>query len=144
MPLFRGPPIVFSANKNAINQAGLVSGVWTKVTFPNPVINDAGIYNAGLSRVTPPAGRYRFNCAVYATSVTPNDNTTLGLYKNGTFQIGQFTANDFVFGIANPSFNVVDECNGLDFYEVYAFVVSGATATLSGAPQYTYFQGSPA
>lgn len=131
----------FSANKNSVDQTGIASTTFTKVTFTNEV-NDLGdYYDDTLSRFTPPAGTVHLIAGVYATGLTAGGICTLAVFKNGA------AANQKIYaaaatGVVGMDVGIVDTCNGTDYYEIFVYGTTGTTFSINGIPINSYIKGT--
>jgi hypothetical protein len=121
----------------------IANETFVKVNFAAAVYNDGTLYNTSLSRWTPPAGKFQIAAAVGFLGVhnlylgTP---IVIGIFKNGVQYKYSYGAVVGVYAGANIA--IVDTCNGTDYFEVWIFVYTSTTGTLSNAPAWTYFMGS--
>jgi hypothetical protein len=136
------PNVGFSAHKGETAQTGVLTGTYTKLTFPVEEYDTNGSYDATNSRFQPNvAGRYSVNAAAFITGVSSGASLELCLYKNGsmykeTGHRSQTTSDSTVAAW------VVDVNGTTDFIEIYFSQSGGSTATVSGAAASTYFQAS--
>jgi len=132
----------FNANKNGVNQVGLVRGVNTKITFTTEVFDYNSEYDAANSRFTPKiAGTYLLNVGISLLGTTALDNIKPYIYKNGIMErsLGVVQITDALqIGIAS---SVILEANGTsDYFEVFAAIgVLSGTRDISGDIVKTYF-----
>lgn len=129
----------FSAVK-AGNQGGILSATETLITFPTEEWDDGAFFASNAW--TPPAGKVALDAGVHfdAANMVDGASVYLTFYKNGaelkrgtTYRIGAANA-VVVIG------SIIDEADGDDFYEVYAFA-SGAGNKTVLASVGTFFQG---
>lgn len=134
-------PICFSANKNATDQSGIVSGTATKITFGNEEFDVGGYYDAANSKFVPPAGKYRIS-VVLRTNGGPVDQGAYGalLYKNGVLLKRTFDAWSGIID-ATAQLSCVVDANGTDYFEAYFQGFGTGNKTISGAVTDTWFCG---
>ena len=125
-------------------QSGVANETFTKVVFGSTTFNDATLYNTSLSRWVPPAGRCRVESQVWFGAVHTlylGTAIMVSIYKNGTRYrdgTGICVSNQF----AAASVNLIDNCNGTDYYEVYVFCYCSTAATILNGTMNTYFEGT--
>lgn len=139
---FTLPVISFSAHKNGTNQTGVVTATQTKVTFATEVYDNGGLFDAVTNyRWVPPPGHVRVTGSVAYTSAVDQTYCQVRLYKNGaTFKRGLIVASGTL--IQSVAVNAEDECNGTDYYELYAEQNSGSNKDIDGVVNLTYLLGS--
>jgi hypothetical protein len=130
-----------SFNKNATDQTGIVSGVFTKVTFPNEIYDLTGAYSS--SKFIPKSlGTYQINCAVTFTAASDQDTIILSIYVNGFSKNFAYLSSSGT-GTAMVQINAqVQIINVLDEIEIYVRQTSGTNKTISGSIENTYFMAS--
>ena len=131
----------FSVHKNGVDQTGLVTSTWTKLTWPTEEWDSNN--NFATDKFTPTiAGRYCFTAAV--TVGVPADQTILriALYKNGgrvketTATTGGTTSGQGVDG------TWIADANGTtDLFEIYLWHNKGSNIDIQGDSMGTFFQG---
>jgi hypothetical protein len=129
----------FSAYKS-VNQTGIASSTFTKVTFELEEFDTNSCYNTSTSRFTPTvAGYYQFNWNLDIGGVTTTLNVA-DIYKNGTRikrsnGIAVSNSETYVVGAALVYLN-----GTTDYVEVYVYI-GGSGATVYGTVvEHTYFQ----
>jgi hypothetical protein len=130
----------FSAHKNGTDQAGIATITDTKITFGTEVFDVGSHYDTGNSRWTPPAGKVKLHAQVYfSTGLTANTFCAVAIFKNGVIFRWGLAVTAAITG--SQDVTCIDDANGTDYYEVYANVSTGSTATASGSIPHTYFMG---
>lgn len=132
----------FSAHKNATNQTGVTTATEVKVTFGTEVFDVGAAYDVATSRWTPAAGKVLINAAILIIAGTVDQQITyIGVYKNGALfrRGGHFQQNGVSVG---PMVTIIDDANGTDYYEIYAYAEGAGDKTISGVANVTYFMGS--
>ncbi len=130
----------FSAHKNGVDQTGLPSNTFTKLTFGAEAWDVGGHFDVSASRWTPPAGKVRLSGGFYVASGGDASGLVLAcLYKNGSL------FKQFIFG-ASPAvqagfFTALDDADGDDYYEFFCYAPAASTYTVSGHPANTHFAG---
>lgn len=132
----------FSAHKNGTDQTGVTSTTEIKVTFTTEVFDVGSAYTAADSKWTPAAGKVLINAAVLMTNnIVDQQISFIVLYKNGSaFKRGGHAQQNGVS--VGPMLSVIDDANGTDYYEVYAYAEGAGDKTISGVAIVTYFMGS--
>ena len=135
----------FFAHKNNTNQTGVLSAS-TAITFGTESFDTGGKYDTGTNRWTPSAGTVWIGAQVsfQANSLTNGGTCTIWIAKNGTItrraqtQIANVSASFITLQVA-----WVDQCNGTDFYSVFAQADSPGSnaAVIGGGLSDTCFQG---
>lgn len=133
----------FSVHKNGTNQVGVVTGNWTKVTWPTEDWDTNS--NFASDRFTPTiAGKYPLITNVDWVGGSMGDATEIrtAIYKNGTI----YKLKREWTSAANHEQNVLVSCivdaNGTtDYFEVYVYQGSGGNEDIDGTVVNTYFQG---
>jgi hypothetical protein len=75
----------FSASKNTVDQTGIATGTFTKLTFPTEEWDDGGFYDAPNSKWTPPSGLVHITGGARMTAgVVDQAIMVVTLYKDGT------------------------------------------------------------
>jgi hypothetical protein len=138
-----GLGVGFSAHKNGTSQTGVSNATDTKITFDTEIYDVGSCYDTATSRWTPPAGMVMLNAVIASATVmqTTGNYFYLTIYKNGSpfkFDTGPKSKGD-----DGVSITVLDQANGTDYYEVYAYGVanSGGTWNVAGGAGGTFFQG---
>lgn len=132
----------FSANKNSVDQTGVASATWTKVTYGTASWNDSTLYDTTNSKWTPPSGKVRLTAAVYiSVGAVDQAQSLLAIYKNGSaFRYISITDSSGASGfVMNGS--CIDSANGTDYYEVYVNSGGAGSKTILGLALYTWFVG---
>lgn len=138
---FTHPVISFSAHKNSTNQTGVPTGTFTKITYATELFDNGGLYDAATNyRWTPPPGTLTLTGAIGYSSGVDQASFSISIRKNGSdFRGARSTASGT--DIINQDATIVDECNGTDYYEVFAYHEGGSDRTILGTQLYTYFMG---
>lgn len=140
---FTLPVISFSAHKNATNQTAIVTATITPLTFSTEIFDNGDLFSTSSSRWTPPPGTVTFAAsALFNNALTDGATLNLHLYKNNlAFKTGRAvaagTTQSHVADIA-----VIDECNGIDFYDFRVEHDTGTDEVISGNTAYTWAVGS--
>ena len=135
------PAIGFRAQKTA-DQTGVASNTDTKITFPSKPYDQGGLYDAALSRWTPPAGIVHIDAALRIfNGATANANMWVLLYKNGVELRRTGVPSVGLGALTQASFD--DVANGTDYYEIWFNGTSGSTITIDGTTTTTatFFSG---
>lgn len=130
----------FSANRNGIDQTGIVAATPTKVNFATEEWDAGDIYDTGNSTLTPPAGRYRLTAQVrFTAGIDASQPITIWIYRNGAaFKGASFTPTGTQPTIAVTA---LVNANGTDEFEVYAQADGASAKTISGSSIFTFFTG---
>jgi hypothetical protein len=138
-PLNLANRAMFSVHKGGTDQTGIVSNTPTLITWSTEA-NDVGGYFAS-SKWTPPAGGVRLNASLFISAgLTVSTLTILYIYKNGAAW-KQFLTYGAISESNGVSVTANDVANGTDYYEVYLYMPSATTGTVSGNALYSYFMG---
>jgi hypothetical protein len=139
---FSFPTISFSAHKNASNQASVVSGAATKVTFGTEIYDNGGLFDAATNyRWVPPPGTVTLTGSFGITVSVDQTYLMAIIEKNGSI----FKRVSLLASGTDPESNQItiqDECNGTDYYELFIQHGAGSDRTIDGATVLTYFMGS--
>lgn len=129
----------FSVTKGGTDQTGIVSGVFTQLTWPTVVYNVNGNFTSNAW--TPPVGKVSLFAAYNATgTITAGSQAAIAIYKNGS-SIRQ-SLNGAATNDAAANVYIEDSASGTDVYTVQVFITTSAgTATVQGAANVTYFGG---
>lgn len=134
----------FFANKNAVDQTGIVTSAWTLATFPNVVSNQGGFYDPVTSAWTPPAGQYFIKAVVTLSAVGVVDQAAMiiEICKNNADH-RQYLPHPGASSIAmSLSVDGVVEANGTDYFNIWVNLGGGALdKTILGEVVRTYFEG---
>ena len=131
-----GGGVGFSAHKNGTNQSGIPSGAFTKVTFPTAQFDTSGYWDTSTSQFQPPAGAlFTLTIQLYVTGVTAGANLIALIYKNGATYKQALSYPPTSSGAVAVSITEVADGNP---YEIYVFLVTSSTGTISGNSQYTF------
>jgi hypothetical protein len=135
------PVPCFRADKNGVDQTGVASITFTKITFANEVEDVGNHYDAANSRYTPAAGLYLFTANVlFSAGVQDQGEYFLALYKNGAIAYSGTTLRGSGTNYDAPDVTALDRASGTDVYEIYAFGRSSGTLTVQGVATNAYFQ----
>ncbi|UXN70886.1 hypothetical protein N8A98_06780 [Devosia neptuniae] len=133
-----GAPVSFSANKNAIDQAGIPSATATQLTFSTEEWDDGPYFSS--SAWTPPAGRYRISASAQVTAgVTVGALHELVVYKNGSPH--RYLDLSEILQYSTLKGACVVSANGTDVFTIWYSGAGAGTKTISGGVLTTYFQG---
>ena len=110
------------------------------MTFGTEAADQGGYYDPTLSRYTPPAGTVTLLAGVYLNGATPGGLCTLSVYKNGA-SIGQKVYYASAGGDIGMDTGTIDVCDGTDYYEIFVYAATGATAMVTSHPTNTFFRG---
>ena len=133
----------FSVHKNGTNQTGVVSTVWTQVTFSTEKFDNNGDF-ASNAFEAPYAGRFNLQAVVGFTANAANGFARLAVYKNGAlYRYGALfynpTTNLFSANIAMVVEGAVD-----DLFTIWAYQNSGSDKIIDGTEEVTWFTGCTA
>ena len=133
----------FSAHLGGVNQAGVASGVFTKVAAGTEVFDATGAYDAAAFRWTPKTiGRYQIAACVTFTAGVSGTGMILAIYKNGSAHKSA-TVNASGTGPQGVDVSaIVDVTATTDYFELFVRQSSGVAQTISGQPDETYFTGA--
>jgi hypothetical protein len=134
------PTVCFRAHKNGVNQTGVVSGQYTKVTFGTEEYDRGGYYNPTLSRWTPPAGLIHIDARAWCYQMSAASSFGLHIYKNGALYKHQWISASQA-GSDGAIVNCDDIASGTDYYELFVYLTSATTGIVHGAVDYSYFSG---
>lgn len=131
----------FAADKNSVDQTGIASLTFTKVTFANETFDQGSFFAS--SAWTPPAGPIRVGANVRVAGSTASMSLRCSLYKNGV------RFRDLAAVSTNPTDTttpiiggaVCDVANGTDVYEIYVLGITATTLTVEGATTGSYMSG---
>lgn len=133
----------FQAHKNGSNQA--IAAINTQITFGTESFDASGVWNSGTSVFTAPStGKYRFNLAIYWSTVSANSPFTVALYKNGGPGVGTLVASDTVERVGSVLTNTLDrilELTAADTIAAYVTDMGGGTGTINGTAAQTWIEG---
>jgi hypothetical protein len=141
-PTGTAPPVkdAFRA-KMASNQTGIADSVNTKMAFHTKVFDINNKYDATNSRWTPAAGIVQLGAGLFfSAGVRNNVFPQAMIFKNGVCiaQNGaQSTSN-----AAYTQVDTLDQANGTDYYECYAYAPSSTTTTVAAINFVTTFYGA--
>lgn len=128
----------FRVHKNGVNQTGIPSGVFTKVTFSTATFDNNTDYNTGTQKFIPGLNQtFSITASVQCVGSGSACRLVAAIYKNGSIYA---EASNTDSGTSKPFGAVITTAirgNGSDFYEVYVFQDNGATIDLGGGPQDT-------
>ena len=135
---------IFSANKNETNQTGVVTNVFTKVTFTTERFDIEGAYDAPNSKyIAPFDGKFWFFTHVKWLATADQDNLVIRFYFNGspsgpngvtvnTGASGTGVASTYGFGWIELSKD--------DYVEVYVRQTSGSDKIIDGGTDDSRFE----
>jgi hypothetical protein len=140
----------FSADKGGVDQTGLPSGTWNKLTFENEIFDNASDYDDSTSIWTPgEQGKYLIG-AYYeldSSSFSGGDTASfrLALYKNGALH--KYIRNEDEWSIdgegpyPSESGACLVEADGNDTFEIYEYHGNGKGEQVRGGTGKTQFWG---
>ena len=130
-----------SVHKNNVNQTGVVTVTWTKVTWSTEEFDTNSDFAS--DRFTPTvAGKYILTGTLAWTATNDQGNYIVSVYKNGALHriVGEIRAS----GTSNQgtSGSVVVDANGsTDYFEIYVWQDSGSDKIIDGTSENTHFSG---
>lgn len=136
--------ILFSANKNNVNQTAIPASTETKLTFGTEEVDIGSCYNAATSVFTPNiAGQYLFTAraAFSGVNIVADAQYYLALYKNGS--VAKYGLQQRSTGTSSlvVDLNVSVPANGTtDYFELYIFGGGAGDKTVLGTIASTWFQ----
>lgn len=136
-------PPSFNVHKNFTDQTGVAGGIDVLVQFPNGSVIGGG-YDAtpANSSYQPRGGKCMLSAQVTFIAGCSDQNIMgIGIYKNGTPYKYSWAAQSGT-GVQGIGITMIDDCNGDDVYQVYTRCDGAGTRTISGAPSYTWWNGS--
>lgn len=132
----------FSAHKNNTDQTGVVSQVWTKITFPTEVYDQQSKYDAPNSRWIPGIiGIAHVVANVVFTAGVDQTNIGISVYINGS---PHKSTTFWTSGASYPLVFIACDIpisNVTDYVEIYAYQNTGSDKIIYGHPAYTWFMG---
>ena len=135
-----GLAIGFRASKNGVDQTSIPNALNTKVTFGTEDYDRGGYYDPALSRWTPPAGIVHLDAEAFISAgMSAIAWIIASIYKNG----GVLRQTVHTSAAATDGFQISidDVSNGTDYYELWIYISSPSTSTISGSTAYTWFGG---
>lgn len=122
----------FSVHKNGVNQTGVATATWTKLTWPTEEFDTNN--NFAADKFTPTvAGKYLLTAWVQVYGYGFLTGTQAAIYKNGSMLYEPY---------AGGGVSVIIDANGsTDYFEVYTYHATGNTESFHGAQSKTYFHG---
>lgn len=136
-----GAKPLFQAHKNSVNQTGIVTATFTKVTYDTEAIDVGGYYDTTNSRWTPPAGRYKIDVFIqYTAGIVSGFRGAAVLYKNGT-GIGTSIVHFSSTAGSSVFLSKIVEANGTDYFEGWCYADGTGNKSIDGNPNSTFFQG---
>lgn len=131
----------FSANKNGVDQTGVVSNTATKVTFGTEEWDTHNCYDAANSKFTPTiAGIYDVNASIRILTTAVNIRLIVYIYKNGVEYKTNLASTGYANNLVVPIQCKVYLNGSTDYIEVYAKQENVDDRSISGAAVTTYFQ----
>jgi hypothetical protein len=131
----------FSAHRNNVAQAGVVTAVETKVLFTHELFDNGACFTPGATSRFQPAvpGKYLIVFSVLYPTVVDGTYVEAIIYKNGT---PTFYGPISPVGFAGPPITqisaIVDMNGSTDYCEFYTVHNNGTTLALGGAQNSTY------
>jgi hypothetical protein len=134
----------FSAHKNNVDQTGVVTATFTKVTATTEEWDIGSCYDAANSKWIPNiAGYCNLKGTLLFTANADQSATLLAIYKNGSLYKTGALIRGSGTGNHGVSVDAIAYANGTtDYFELYAYQASASNKTISGLVEYTYFQGA--
>ena len=132
----------FAVNKNGVDQTGVVSGVWTKVTFTTEEYDTNDTYDAPNSKWIPGIiGKAEIIATLTWAIVVDQTANYISIFKNGAEYKSMFKQNSGT-GLQSAClvFDVLIDVV-TDYFEIYAYQDSGSNRTINGATGHTLFMG---
>jgi hypothetical protein len=131
----------FSVNKGGSNQTGIVSAVYTQLTWSTEVFDTNN--NFASDTFTPTvAGKYLVIGALAYTVGVASNSYTVSLYKNGALYQEAQTRFTGTSGQNIIGTWVVDMNGVADFLQLWTFQGTGSNKIVDGTITQTYFSGS--
>lgn len=129
-------PPSFSVHKNGTDQTGIVSGIFTKVTWSTESWDTHSWFTS--DKFTPQiAGKYFFDVKVYYNTAIDQSLVYAFVYKNGA-NVSELPTQTSGTGAIQIRGIVILEANGsTDYFELYTLQNSGANKTINGNPAVT-------
>lgn len=120
------------------DQTSIASATYTKVTFPLELWDVNSKYDPSLSRYTPGSGVHRISASIQLSGITADTVQLAMIYKNGT----EWARSQVRPTGSTVSINVsrLDWCNDLDYYEVYVYLTTGSSGTVSAISSESWFE----
>lgn len=134
-------PVSFSAHKNGVDQTGITSGAFTKITFNTVEWDKGNGYDSSTSKFQPSiAGVYAVSATVDVEGVTDTKYAQVLIYKNGVvYKAGILFAPGTAWIPASVSCFV--QLNGTtDYIEIYVYQNTGSSQSVYGGSDATFFQ----
>lgn len=129
----------WSANKNGTNQVGIVTNVFTKVTFPTKTYDITNAWNAGTSTGTPiTLGTYQVDAQVTWVAGTDLDRPIIAVYLNGVLHKSSISQNSGVGAYATKISVQVQITAVTDTLEIYVRQTSGVNQDIFGGAADTW------
>ena len=128
----------FSAHNNGVAQS-IPNAAHTKLTFSTEAFDIGSKFAA--STWTPSAGIVMLDGAV-SLPCTAGSNTIVSVFKNGVAYKRGAQLLGSAAGNQVATVSCIDNANGTDTYELFAFQDTGVAQNTNGAAIVTYFQGT--
>lgn len=130
----------FSVGKNNVNQTGIVTSTYTKVTWATEDFDTNN--NFATDRFTPTvAGKYLLTAGIVFIAPVTGATMQISIFKNGS----QFRTNTASFSGTNAqgiNISAVVDANGTtDYFEIYCYQATGANKDIDGNAVNAYFAG---
>lgn len=133
----------WSAHKNGTNQVGIVTNVFTKVTFPTETADLTNAWDAATSIGTPKAlGMYQIDAQVTWVAGTDLDRPVISVYLNGAAVKSSISQNSGVGAYATKISCQVPISAASDTVEVYVRQTSGGNQDIFGGSGDTWLMAS--
>jgi hypothetical protein len=128
------PSSAFLVNRNGAAQAGVASGVFTKVQFTHKVLDPQGAFDAIANfRYQPQsAGKYLITASLFIANSAAGASLIMSIYKNGAEFFRVLQAVVGTGWVANGS-AIVDLNGSTDYIELFAFQNSGSAQSFGGS-----------
>jgi hypothetical protein len=132
----------FRAHKNNVDQTGIATATWTKLTFGTEEFDIGGYYDAAISRWTPPPGKYVIQAQALPqpSGLVAGQYILTDVYKNGAAVCGGVSRATGANAEVTSQASVVVDANGTDYFEIFFYHTKGSNHTVLGDPVATWFQ----
>jgi hypothetical protein len=133
----------FSANKGGVDQAGIASATFTKLTFPTVEWDVGGYYDPVNSKYVPPAGKYLFTASVLMNSGAVDQSACfVALYRNGTIYKSGASLRSSGTSYVAPILSALADAGGADYFELYFYSDGAGSKLVQGSDRNAYFQAT--
>ncbi len=133
-------PISFSAVQSS--PQAISSGLLTKITFNSAEFNNGGYFDPTTNYDwMPPAGVVLISVSFAITAPSVATDLQLYIVKKGVI-ISKHEVSIPIGEFETPVISRIEECDGTDYFEVWAIITAIGGSTVNNDPLVTYFQGS--